>query len=49
MPVHWKNERSKKEKAKKEVASSSVAVESGVGEGDVLVLSVVASDVSGSE
>ena len=48
-PGHWKNKCPDKEKAKKEVASSSVAVESGVSEGDVDILSVVASDVSGSD
>ena len=46
-PGHWKNDCP--DKGKKEVASSSVAVERDVGEGDVDVLSAVASDVSGSD
>lgn len=48
-PSQWKNECPDKEKAKKEVASLLVAVESGVGEGDLDVLSAVASDVSCSK
>ena len=46
-PGHWKNECSDKDK--KEVASSSVAVESGDGEIDENMLTVVATGVSGNE
>jgi len=48
-PDHWKNECLEKEKVRKDVSSSSVAVESGVSDGDVVVLTVIALNVSNDE